>query len=154
MASVNELNLDWIGEAAHQQKINALNASKETFYICNVKAQKAKKQIYANLKINGTSNYLHTRVDTVADVNLLPATVYTQICEDSLAYLCIMTVLYKLLEHAPYLWCPQSMVTYMKQSFMWQTTVVVFYSVVRTHYTCDSSSHNLYFPNLHHTMCT
>ena len=45
--------------------------------------QKPKKWIYANLKINGTNNYLHTRVDTVAYVNLLPARVYTQIYEDS-----------------------------------------------------------------------
>ena len=79
MASVNELNLGLTGEAAHQQKISALNASEETFYICNVKAPNTKKQIYANLKINGTSNYLSTRVDTAADVNLLPAKVYTQI---------------------------------------------------------------------------
>ena len=43
MANVNELNLDLTGEAAHQQKINALNASKETFCICNVKAPKAKR---------------------------------------------------------------------------------------------------------------
>ena len=79
MANVNELNLDLSGEAAHRQKINALNASKETFYRCNVKAPKAKKHIYTNLKINGTNNYLHTRMDTAEDVNLLPATVYTQI---------------------------------------------------------------------------
>ena len=83
MASVNELNLDLTGEAAHWQKINALSASKEIFYICNVKAPNAKKQIYANIKISGTNNYLCTRVDTAADVNLLPATVYTQIYEDS-----------------------------------------------------------------------
>ena len=83
MASVNELNLDLTGEAAHQQKINALTASKETFCICNVKATKAKNGIYTNLKINGTNNYLHTRVDTALDINLLPATIYTQIYEDS-----------------------------------------------------------------------
>ena len=82
MANVNELKLDLTSEAAHQQKINALNASKKTFYICNVKAPKAKKCTYTNLKINGTNNYLCTRVDTAADVNLLPATVYTQIYED------------------------------------------------------------------------
>ena len=82
-ATVYELNLDLTGEASHQQKINTLNASKETFYICNVNAPKAEKCIYANLKINGTNNYLHTRVDTAVDVNLLPATVFTQIYEDS-----------------------------------------------------------------------
>ena len=82
MANVNELNLDLTSEAAHQQKINALNASKETFYICHVKAPKGKKCIYTNLKINGTNNYLCTRVDTAVDVNSLPATVYTQIYED------------------------------------------------------------------------
>ena len=42
MANVNELNLDLTGKAAHRQKINALNASKETFHICNVKVPKAK----------------------------------------------------------------------------------------------------------------
>ena len=83
MANVNELNLNLTGEAAHQKKINALNASKETIYICNVNTPKAKKCIYTNPKINGTNNYLCIRVDTAADVNLLPATVYTQICEDS-----------------------------------------------------------------------
>ena len=83
IANVNELNLDLTGEATYWQKINALHTSKETFYICNVKAPKAKKHIYTNLKMNGTNNYLHTRVDTAADVNLLPATVYTQIYEDS-----------------------------------------------------------------------
>ena len=77
MANVNELNLDLTSDPAHWQKTHALNASKETFYICNVKAPKANKCIYANLKISGTNNYLCTRVDTAADVNLLPATVYT-----------------------------------------------------------------------------
>ena len=43
MASVNLLNLELTGEAVHQQKKNALNASQETFYICNVKAPKAKR---------------------------------------------------------------------------------------------------------------
>ena len=44
MASVNEHNLDLTGEAAHRQKINTLNASKGTFYICNVKAPKPKSK--------------------------------------------------------------------------------------------------------------
>ena len=83
MANVNELNLDLTSEASHWQKIHTLNASKETFYICNVKAPKAKKCICANLKINGTNNYLRTGVDIAAYVSLLPATVYTQIYEDS-----------------------------------------------------------------------
>ena len=47
------------------------------------KGPKAKKHIYANLKSNGTNNYVWTRVHTAADVILLPGTMYTQIYEDS-----------------------------------------------------------------------
>ena len=41
-----------------------------------------KWRIYANLKIDSTDNYLQACIDTAADVNLMPTTVYTQIFED------------------------------------------------------------------------
>ena len=83
-AQVNETNLDLAVETAYQQTINALNASSQIFYIFNVKEpkSKAKRRIYTNIKIDGTENYLWAKVNTAANVNLMPTTVYTQICED------------------------------------------------------------------------
>ena len=44
---------------------------------------KTKRRIYANLKIDGTENYLLMKeFNTAANINLMPATVYTQIYED------------------------------------------------------------------------
>ena len=83
-AHVTEIKLDLTDDTAYWQKINALNASSQAFYICHVKEPKSKtkRRLYANLNMDGTDNYLWTRVNTAANVSLMPATVYTQIYED------------------------------------------------------------------------
>ena len=71
---------DYSDEEVHTVNANSI----ENFHICNLKMQKwkGKNWVHASIQIYGTGNYLHTWVDTVADVNLMPASVYKQVYDD------------------------------------------------------------------------
>ena len=80
-AKVNDLNCNF----GANFDVNAfVVSSDDTFYVCNVNVSKkpAKWRMYANLQIDNTDNYLWACIDTAADINLMPTTVYTQIFED------------------------------------------------------------------------
>ena len=70
-----------INKKCHQQLTSRL------FYICIVKAKKQNKyrcckHMYTELHIPLTNNFLLTRVDTAADVNLMSLDVYKNIYKD------------------------------------------------------------------------
>ena len=80
-AKVNELDCNFGTDSA----VNAFDVSSDDiFYVCNIKVPRkpGKWRIYVNLKINNTDNYLQACIDTAADINLMPTTVYTQIFKD------------------------------------------------------------------------
>ena len=66
--------------------VHTLNATSiEHFHISSLKMQKHKgtKQIYANLQIDGTDNYLCTQENTASDADLIPAPAYKQVYNDT-----------------------------------------------------------------------